>query len=52
MDTARGRHARRQKGHLQIALVWVTVVADLVSSGALEDVIRVVRVAELTLIVP
>jgi hypothetical protein len=52
MDTARGRHARRQKGHLPIALVWVTVVADLVSSGALEDVIRVVRVAELTLIVP
>jgi hypothetical protein len=52
MDTARGRHARRQKGHLPIALVWVTVVADLVSSGALEDVIRVVRVAELTLSVP
>jgi hypothetical protein len=52
MDTARGRHARRQKGHLPIALVWVTLVADLVSSGALEDVIRVVRVAELTLSVP
>jgi hypothetical protein len=52
MDTARGRHARRQKGHLLIALVWVTVVADLVGNCALEDVIRVVRVAELTLIVP
>jgi hypothetical protein len=52
MDTARGRQERRQKGHLLIALVWATVVADLVSSCALEDVIRVVRVAELTQIVP
>jgi hypothetical protein len=52
MDTARGRHARRQKGHLPIASIWVTVVADLVSSSALEDVIWVVRVAVLTLIVP
>jgi hypothetical protein len=44
---------RRQNGHLSIALVaWVTVVADLVSSSVLEDVIRVDRVTELTLIVP
>jgi hypothetical protein len=40
MDTARGRNARRQKGHLPIELVCVTVVADLVSRGAFEDVIR------------
>jgi len=37
---------------LSIVLIWVTIGADLVSSGALEDVIRVVRVAELTLIEP
>ena len=52
MDTSRGRHARLQKSLLSIALIWVTIVADLVSSGALEDVIRAVRVAELTLIEP
>ena len=37
MDTSRCRHARRQKGHLSIALIWVTIGADLVGSGALED---------------
>ena len=36
----------------KIDRICVTVVAYLVGSGALEDVIRVVRVAELTLIEP
>ena len=49
MDASRGRHACLQESHLPIALIWVTIVADLVSSGALEDLIWVVRVAELTL---
>jgi hypothetical protein len=52
MDASRGRHACRQESHLPIALIWVTIVANLVSSGALEDLIWVVRVAELTLSVP
>jgi hypothetical protein len=34
MDASR---ACRQESHLPIALIWVTIVADLVSSGALED---------------
>ena len=51
VDTSRGRHAR-QKSHLPIALIRVTIVADVVGSGALEDVIRVVRVADLTLSEP
>jgi hypothetical protein len=34
------------------AAICVTIVADLVGSGALEDVIRVVGVAELALILP
>ncbi len=52
MDASRGRHACPQESHLpiaRIALIWVTIVADLVSSGALEDLIWVVGVAELTL---
>jgi hypothetical protein len=52
MDASRGRHACRQERHLPIALMWATIVADLVSSGALEDLIWVVRVAELTLSEP
>ena len=52
MDAARGRHARRQESHVSVAAVCVTIVADLVGSGALENVIRVVRVAELALIQP
>ena len=52
MDASRGRNACRQESHLPSALIWVTIVADLVSSGALEDLIWVVRVAELTLSVP
>jgi hypothetical protein len=52
MDASRGRHACGQESHLPIALIGVTVVADLVSSGALEDLIRVVRIAGLTLSVP
>ena len=43
MDTSR---------HLSIALIWCTIGADLVGSGALEDAVRVVRVAEPTLSVP
>jgi hypothetical protein len=52
VDAARGRHARRQDSHMPVAAICVTIVADLVGSGALEDVIRVVRVAELSLILP
>jgi hypothetical protein len=52
MDASRGRHACWQESHLPIALIWVTIVANLVSSGALEGLIWVVRVAELTLSVP
>ena len=37
---------------LSIVLIWVTIGADLVGSGALEDAVRVVRVAEPTLSVP
>ena len=40
------------RGHLSIALIWFTIGADLVGSGALEDAVRVVRVAEPTLSVP
>jgi len=42
MDASLGRHACRQESHLPIALIWVTIVADLVSSGALEELIWVV----------
>jgi hypothetical protein len=52
MDASRGRHVCRQESHLPIVLIWVTIVADLVSSGALEVLIWVVRVAELTPSVP
>ena len=52
VDAARGRHARRQDSHMPVAAICVTIVADLVGSGALEDVIRVVGVAELALILP
>ena len=55
MDASLGRHACRQESHLpiaRIALICVMIVADLVSSGALEDLIWVVRVAELTLSEP
>jgi hypothetical protein len=37
---------------MPVAAICVTTVADLVVSGALEDVIRVVGVAELALILP
>jgi hypothetical protein len=49
VDAARGRHARRQKSHMPIAVICVAIIADLVGSGALEDVVRVVGVAELAL---
>jgi hypothetical protein len=52
VDAARGRHARRQKSHMPVAAVCVAIVADLVGSGALEDVVRVVGVAELALSLP
>ena len=52
MDAARGRHARRQKSHMPVAAICVAIVADLVGSGALEDVVRVVGVAELALSLP
>ena len=51
MDAAQGRHARRQKSNVPVAVMCVTIVADLVG-GALKDVIRVVGVAELALIQP
>ncbi len=41
MDAARGRHARRQKSHMPVAAICVAIIADLVGSGALEDVVRV-----------
>ncbi len=46
MDAARGRHASRQKSHMPVAAICVATIADLVGSGALEDVVRVVGVAE------
>jgi hypothetical protein len=52
VDAARGRHARRQESHMQVEAICVTIVADLVCSCALEDVIRVVGFAELALILP
>ena len=52
VDAARGRHARRQESHMLVAAICVAIVADLVGSGALEDVVRVVGVAELALSQP
>ena len=52
MDASRGRHARRQKSHMPVAAICVAIIADLVGSGALEDVVRVVGVAELALSLP
>jgi hypothetical protein len=52
VDAARGRHARRQKSHMPVAAICVAINADLVGSGALEDVVRVVGVAELALSLP
>ena len=42
VDAAQGRHARRQESHVPVAAICVTIVADHVGSGALEDAIRVV----------
>ena len=50
VDAARGRHARQKKSHTPIcAAICVAIIADLelVGSGALENVVRVVGVAEL-----
>jgi hypothetical protein len=44
--------ARKPHWHAGAAAICVTLVADLVGSGALEDAIRVVGVAELALILP
>jgi hypothetical protein len=52
VDAARGRHARRQKSHMPVAAICVVIIADLVCSCILEDVVRVVRVAELALSLP
>jgi hypothetical protein len=52
VDAARGRHASRQKSHMPVAAICVAIIADLVGSGALEDVVRVVGVAELALSPP
>ncbi len=52
MDASRGRHARRQKSHMPVAAIGVAIIADLVGSGALEDVVRVVGIAELALCLP
>ncbi len=40
VDASRGRHARRQKSHMQVAAICVAIIADLVGSDALEDVVR------------
>ena len=40
VDASRGRHARRQKSHMPVAAICVAIIADLVGSGALEDVVR------------
>ena len=52
VDAARGRHERRQERHVPVAAICVTIIADLVGSGALEDVARVVGVAELAFMLP
>jgi hypothetical protein len=52
VDAARGRHARRQKGRMPVAAIFVAIIADLVGSDTLEDVVRVVGVAELALSQP
>jgi hypothetical protein len=49
VDASRGRHSRRQNSHMSVAAICVTIIADLVGSGALEDVVRVIGVAELAL---
>ena len=46
------RKARRQESHMPVAAVCVAIVADLVGSRALEDVVRVVGVAELASSLP
>jgi hypothetical protein len=52
VDAARDRHEGRQENHVPVAAICVTIIADLVGSGALEDVARVVGVAELALMLP
>jgi len=37
---------------MPVAVICVAIIADLVGSGALEDVVRVVGVAELVLSLP
>ena len=41
-----------KKATCPVAAICVTIIADLVGSGALEDVVRVVGVAELALMLP
>jgi hypothetical protein len=52
VDAARGRHAHLQKSHMPVAVICVAIIADLVGRVALEDVVQVVRVAELALSLP
>jgi hypothetical protein len=52
VDVSRGRHARLQKSHMPVAEICVVIIADLVGSDVLEDVVRVVGVAELALSLP
>jgi hypothetical protein len=47
VDAPRGRHACRQKSHLAVAAMGVATITNLLGSGALEDLIRVVGVAVL-----
>jgi hypothetical protein len=52
VDAARGRHARWQESHIQVAVICVAIVADLVGRCTLEDVVLVVGVDELALSQP
>ncbi len=52
VDASRGKHARLQKSHMPVTRILVAIIADLVGSGVLEDVVRVVGVAELSLSLP
>ncbi len=52
VDASRGRHTHQQKSHIPVAAIGVAIIADLVGSCALEDVVRVVGIAELALSLP
>jgi hypothetical protein len=52
VDAARGRHACRQESHQSVLSIGVATITNLVGSGALEDLIRVVGVAQLAMVYP